>query len=195
MIIGITGGTGCGKTTLLDVIRQQGGMVLDCDAIYHELLRTDGALLDSIEAHFPGTVKNGCLDRKRLGEIVFGDEAALLMLNEITHTAVKQEVVRRLEKNPTLAAIDAIGLFESGLAQMCDITVAVTAPIEDRVKRLMAREGISEAYVKKRIAAQHSEQWFLERCDYSLENDGQLDAFATKCLAFLERLRIIEEKR
>ena len=195
MIIGITGGTGCGKTTLLDVIRQQGGMVLDCDAIYHELLRTDGALLDSIEAHFPGTVKNGCLDRKRLGEIVFGDEAALLMLNEITHTAVKQEVVRRLEKNPTLAAIDAIGLFESGLAQMCDITVAVTAPIEDRVKRLMVRDGISEAYAKKRIAAQHSEQWFLERCDYSLENDGQLDAFATKCLAFLERLRIIEEKR
>ena len=59
MIIGITGGTGCGKTTLLGAIRARGGLVLDCDAIYHELLRTDKALLAAIEARFPGTVEDG----------------------------------------------------------------------------------------------------------------------------------------
>ena len=80
MIIGITGGTGCGKTTLLDVIREAGGTVLDCDAIYHDLLKTDGALLEAIEARFPGTVENGTLQRKKLGAIVFGDEEALQAL-------------------------------------------------------------------------------------------------------------------
>ena len=73
-IIGITGGTGCGKTTLLRAIEAKGGLVLDCDAIYHQLLRTDKAMLAAIEARFPGTVENGELQRKKLGSLVFSDE-------------------------------------------------------------------------------------------------------------------------
>ena len=114
MILGITGGTGCGKTTLLNVLRDLGGLVLDCDAIYHELLQTDRDLLAAIEARFPGTVENGVLQRKKLGNVVFSDEKALLDLNRITHGAVKAEVLRRLAEKPSLAAIDAIGLFEEG---------------------------------------------------------------------------------
>ena len=190
-IIGITGGTGCGKTTLLRAIEAKGGLVLDCDAIYHQLLRTDKVMLAAIEARFPGTVENGELQRKKLGSLVFSDENSLLDLNKITHGAVKAEVLRRLESKPALAAIDAIGLFEGGLAELCDVTVAVTAPLEDRVKRLMARDGISEEYAKNRIAAQHTQDWFRERCDYELINDGELDAFATKCLAFLDKLGIM----
>ena len=130
MIIGITGGTGCGKTTLLNLIAAQGGLVLDCDAIYHQLLQKDHSLLQAIEDRFPGTVTDGALDRKKLGAIVFSDENALLDLNRITHSAVKKEVLRRLETRPRLAAIDAIGLFEGGLAEICDVTVAVIAPAE-----------------------------------------------------------------
>lgn len=192
MIIGITGGTGCGKTTLLNLIRQQGGIVMDCDAIYHELLKTDTAMLSAIDARFPGTVENGALNRKKLGAIVFSDDQALLDLNRITHSAVKQEVLRRLEGKAALAAIDAIGLFEGGLAQLCQVTVAVTAPVELRVTRLMARDGISEEYARKRIAAQHSEEWFREQCDHILENDGTIDAFRAKCVAFLESLGIMK---
>ena len=192
MIIGITGGTGCGKTTLLNLIRQQGGTVMDCDAIYHELLQTDTDMLSAIDARFPGTVENGALNRKKLGAIVFSDEQALLDLNRITHSAVKKEVLHRLEGKPALAAIDAIGLFEGGLAQLCQVTVAVTAPVELRVKRLMARDGISEEYARKRIAAQHSEEWFREQCDHILENDGTIDAFRAKCVAFLESLGIMK---
>ena len=107
MILGITGGTGCGKTTLLKTIEEKGGLVLDCDAVYHELLTRDNHLLSAIEARFPGTVEGGVLQRKKLGSIVFSDEKALQDLNKITHGAIKAEVLRRLETAPKLAAIDA----------------------------------------------------------------------------------------
>ena len=193
MIIGITGGTGCGKTTLMSLIREQGGLVLDCDAIYHELLQTDKNMVSAIDARFPGVIEGGSLNRKKLGAIVFADEEALLDLNRITHAAVKQEVLRRLEMKPVLAAIDAIGLFEGGLAQLCDVTVAVTAPVEDRVRRLMQRDSISEEYARIRINAQHEESWYRDRCNYVLENNATIDAFATKCLAFLHTLGIMKE--
>lgn len=191
MIIGITGGTGCGKTTLLRAIEEAHGLVLDCDAIYHELLTSDPRLPAAIENRFPGTVENGVLQRKKLGALVFSDPAALEDLNAITHSAVKAEVLRRLEEKPALAAIDAIALFEGGLAELCDLTVAVTAPAEDRVRRLMARDGISEEYARKRIAAQHDEAWFRSRCDRILENTGSKEDFQEKCLAFLQESDII----
>ncbi|MBE6959885.1 MAG: dephospho-CoA kinase [Ruminococcaceae bacterium] len=191
MIIGITGGSGCGKTTLLTVIEEMGGLILDCDAIYHGLLQTDSSLLEAIEARFSGTVRGGVLDRKALGNIVFAEEAALADLNRITHSAVRAEVLRLLAVQPQLAAIDAIGLFEGDLATLCDVTITVTAPEEDRVRRLMERDGITEDYAKKRIAAQHPESWFREKCDYALQNDGTQAQFREKCLAFLHSLDIM----
>ena len=193
MILGITGGTGSGKTTLLGILQAHGALVLDCDEIYHRLLDTDPALLAAIENRFPGTVENGQLQRKKLGAVVFSDEAALLDLNRITHGAVRQEVLRLLENRPALAAIDAIGLFEGGLGELCDLTIAVTAPVEDRVRRLMARDGISEAYARARIAAQKDEDWFREKCDCILENTGTEPQFREKCLAFLCGRGIITE--
>lgn len=191
MIIGITGGTGCGKTTLLQCIEEEGGLILDCDAIYHRLLETDATLLAAIEDRFPSVVKNGTLQRKKLGNIVFSDENALSDLNKITHTAVKSEVLRQLSAGPKLAAIDAIGLFEGDLAALCDVTVAVTAPVEDRVRRLMLRDGISEEYARKRVAAQRSNAEFSAMCQHTLENNGDICDFRSKCLAFLAELGII----
>ena len=185
MIIGITGGTGCGKTTLLKEIEARGGLVLDCDRVYHELLTRDDFLLKAIEARFPGVVEEGTLQRKRLGAIVFADAQALADLNTITHGAVKAEVVRRLETAPALAAIDAIALFEGGLAELCHVTVAVTAPEEQRVARLMIRDGISEEYARNRVRAQKDSDWFSERCDYTLENSGTPEEFRKICRNWL----------
>ena len=193
MILGITGGTGCGKTTLLKVIAENGGLVLDCDAIYHELLASDTGLLAALETRFPGTVENGVLQRKKLGAIVFSDEKTLESLNKITHGAIKAEVLRRLENSPKLAAIDAIALFEGGLAELCHMTVAVTAPEEVRIQRLMCRDNISEDYARSRIAAQHDENWFRQHCDCTLENNGTEIQFREKCLAFLKNRDIIEK--
>jgi len=195
VIIGITGGSGSGKTTLLDTIKNIGGTVIDCDAEYHRLLKYDHTLLRAIETRFPGTVENGTLNRKELGNIVFSDEKALQDLNAITHCAVKQEVLRLIPPEPSLVAIDAIGLFEGGLAELCDVTVAVTAPLEDRIRRLMGRDCITAEYAKSRISAQHSDGWFREKCDQILVNDGNIETFKTKCLAFLFSLGIMKENQ
>lgn len=192
MIIGITGGTGSGKTTLLHELKKLGALVLDCDAIYHQLLVSDPALLADIEARFPGTVRDGVLHRKQLGAIVFSDPHALQDLNRITHTAIHAEVLRQLESKPDLAAIDAIGLFESGLDALCDITVAVTAPEDVRVRRLVERDRISPEYAQSRITAQHNDDWFQQKCGYVLENNTDQPAFQTKCLAFLTELGIMK---
>ncbi len=191
MIIGITGGTGCGKTTALRAFQELGGQVLDCDEIYHSLLAADRDLLRNIENRFPGTVTGDCLDRKKLGTMVFADPTALADLNRITHSAVKQEILRQIADQTGPIAIDAIGLFEGGLAELCDVTVAVVAPEECRASRLMAREGISEAYARSRIAAQRSQQEFEALCDRVLYNDGTRAEFYQKCLAFFRGLGIM----
>ena len=192
MIIGITGGTGCGKTTALEVISQLMGVVLYCDAIYHDLLKTNRDLLGQIAARFPGTVENSQLLRKKLGQVVFSDPQALSDLNGITHRFVCQAVKEALKDRPPLAAIDAIALVESGLSRLCDVTVAVTAPVEVRVARLMVRDSIPESYARARIAAQPSEDFFRTNCDYVLENNGTSQEFREKCLAFFSGLDIMK---
>lgn len=190
MILGITGGTGSGKTTLLTVAKALGFQVLDCDEIYHQLLETDRNLLEAIETRFPGVVQEGRLQRKKLGARVFADPQALEDLNTITHSAIRQAVEAGLQND---TAIDAIALFESGMDALCDVTVAVVAPEELRVQRLMAREGITEDYARSRIAAQPPESFYRERCDYVLENTGEITQFQGKCLAFFHRLGIMKE--
>ncbi len=193
MIVGITGGTGCGKTTALQVFGELGGAILDCDEIYHRLLKEDKKLLSAIENRFPGTVTDGVLNRKKLGRIVFDDASALSELNTITHSAVKAEVMRLMEHENRHIAIDAIGLFESGLADLCDTTVAVTAPEDCRAQRLMKRENITRDYAIARISAQKAQEDFVAKCRYTLVNDGTEEEFRQKCLAFFGGLGIIEK--
>ena len=195
MIVGITGGSGSGKTTALKVLESFDAVILDCDAIYHELLKTDQALLRAIETRFPGTVVNGVLQRKRLGQIVFAHPEALSDLNRITHSAVIDEVRKHLGGPEKLVAIDAIALFESGLDALCHVTVAVTAPLDIRVERLMARDNISKEYALSRIQAQPSDEAFAQKCDHTLVNDGTEESFREKCLAFFTRWGIIKENQ
>ena len=176
-VIGITGPTGAGKTTVLNVLKELGGCILDADAVYHEILDSDFTLRYLLEERFgPLTREDGAIDRKKLGAIVFHDPAALAELNRIAHGRVVVAISERLGQAQNLgvqiAAIDAIALFESGAAELCRTTVAVTARSEVRVRRIMAREGISEEYARARVAAQKPDQWFEERCDHVLRNDG-----------------------
>ena len=191
--IGITGPTGSGKTTLLERIRARGGCILDLDAVYHELLQSSEALRSALDARFPGVIRDGALDRKALGAIVFADEAALRDLNEITGGFILAETDRRLaearEAGVPVAAIDAINLLKGTLPERCDTTIAVIAPVEVRVQRLMVRDGITEEYARLRISAQEPDSYFTERCEHTLVNDGMTrEAFGERCDALLDQL-------
>lgn len=184
-IIGITGGTGCGKTTALETIEEMGGLVIDCDALYHELLLNSAPMREEINARFPGALSPGGGDTKALGEIVFSDPEALRELNAITHRFVGEALMSRLmdfaKNGGELAAVDAIALVEGGAASFCKSTVGIIAPTELRIKRLMDRESISREYAQLRIDAQKPNEYFEAVCDHTIMNDGTKEAFAEKC--------------
>ncbi len=194
-ILGITGGTGSGKTTLLKEAEALGALCIDCDRLYHGLLTTDKGLLADIAGRFPDAVEDGVLHRKKLGNLVFSDENALLALNEITHKVVRREVMRILSQSEApFAVIDAIALFEGGLAALCDTTVAVTAPEHLRIERLMRRDGISRAYAQRRIRAQKSDAEFSALARHTLHNGGSAGEFTEACKQFLKGVFTMEEK-
>ena len=171
-VFGITGGTGCGKTTALLALEQLGVHIIDCDAVYHRLLQTSTDMLRAIDLTFPGVVENGVLQRKKLGAHVFSNPDALQLLNNITGKFVLEAVTQELDSHPGQpCAIDAIGLLESGLAELCTVTVAVTASEDVRAVRLMKREGISEEYARLRIRAQKPNAYFSDACTLTLCND------------------------
>ena len=193
-VIGITGPTGAGKTTALNELVKLGGCIYDADAVYHDLLKHNADLLRELEDRF-GTLtdEQGDFQRKKLGAIVFADPEALADLNKISHryvVAAIQEQLEEAEKQGIpCSAIDAIALFESGLDKLCRATVAITAPPEIRVRRIMAREGISEEYARSRVAAQNPDEFFTSQCGYTLVNDcAAPEEFASRAKALFESI-------
>ena len=175
-VIGLTGGTGSGKTTVLHALEADGVLGLDCDELYHRLLEEGGPMMDELRSRFSGAFSGGSFDRKALGRIVFSDAEALRDLNAITHRYVREEVLRLLRAHArnggTRAAIDAVELIESGLGDLCSFTVGVVADPEKRAERVMARESVDRSYVLARIAAQKGDEYYEKHCTYVIRNDG-----------------------
>ncbi|MEG1988310.1 MAG: L-threonylcarbamoyladenylate synthase [Oscillibacter sp.] len=197
VILGLTGGTGAGKTSALQAIGDLGGVVIDCDALYHELLDTDGELRDTIARSFPGAfTAEGKLDRQKLGHEVFADKERLEDLNAIAYRFMLPALRSRLGEKP-LYAIDAINLLEGGLNALCDRTVAITAPLELRVRRIVNRDKIDERYARLRVSAQKPDEFYREKCDCELNNAADTaEAFRAEARSFFAKLieQIKEEK-
>lgn len=191
LVVGITGPTGAGKTTVLRTLEQLGGCVLDCDAIYHEMLRTDTALRQALTDAFGDVfTSGGQLNRQKLGTLVFGDAAQLTRLNAIIYTHLPRELTRRMDASPApVIGIDAINLVESGLSKLCDRTLAVIAPAEDRVHRIMVRDNIAENYARLRVAAQKDDDFYRAHCTDVLVNTfATPEEFQTAALDFFRKI-------
>lgn len=191
-LIGITGGSGCGKSTALSVLEEFGALIIDADKVYHKLLNTSADMLKEINERFPGTVKDGTLDRKALGAIVFNDDKALLELNVITHKYVDMESLWQIREHAMnggkAAAMDAIELLTCETGKMCGIKLAVTAPREKRAERIMSRDGIDMQQAMLRIDAQKPDSYFIRNCTHTLVNDADEDTFREKCRLFFKEI-------
>lgn len=199
IILGVTGGTGAGKSSALQALRDLGGSVIDCDAVYHRVLNDSEDFKNAINVRFPGVFNaDGQLNRKKLGQEVFAKRDRLDQLNTIVYRFLLPELEALVEASEGLCALDAINLFESGLDRLCDRTVAVTAPTELRVKRIMARDHITEQYARLRIGAQKQDEYYRGKCDCELNNATESpEEFRRDAYLFFERLveAIQEEKR
>ena len=184
-ILGLTGGSGTGKSAACTAFARLGCGVIDADATYRTLCDTCEPMLKEIQ-NVCGDVfsTDGKLDRKKLGAIVFADAQKLQQLNAITHPYIRQaarDAFAAYSKRGCLLCIyDAPVLFEGQMETLCDKTCAVLAARNTRIARIVARDAITEEYAALRIDAQKDDAFYRERCDYIVQNDADLDTLYTQ---------------
>lgn len=185
-VFGITGSSGSGKTTVLSWLKKKGAYVIDCDALYHEMLHTHKPMLSALYERFPEAFdKEESLDRSRLAALVFSDPKALMELNAITHRYIEEEIRRHLEIAALggwkLAAVDAVELVSSGISACCDHTVAVLSDREKRLERIMRRDGLDRKEAERRIDAQKPDSYYEANSDLVLHNDADREVLENEC--------------
>ena len=160
-IIGLTGGTGCGKSTVCLVLKEYNSFIIDADNISHNIIKRDKEAYFEIVKHFGKDILNSEneIDRKKLGNIVFNNKNELYCLNKITHKYILEEIKNEinLAKNKGLfdyIVIDAPLLIETNLHKIVDIVWIVHCSLQTRLDRLKKRDGLSEDILLKRINSQ-----------------------------------------
>ena len=193
MLIGLTGMSGAGKSTVAALFEKKGFRIIDCDALVHSLyedIRYARLVSDAFGEEY---IREGRVDRKKLGALVFSDADALKKLNETVSPFIMHAVTERImeARNDELSTVlDAPLLFEYGLEAYCDCVIGVTVDIETAVKRLSVRDRRSEEELRARLRSQHGIAFFREHCDYILENDGDGEMLSAALDEILEKIYI-----
>lgn len=173
-IIGITGVSGSGKTTISKMIQQQcEAEVIDADKIAKDLTQGDTEYLQEIVAEFGEKIldENQKLKRQELANIIFKDKAKKERLDKLTQKYVVEEIKRRIEESKAqLIILDVPLLFESKLNEICNITIGVIVNQQEEIKRICARDNITVEQAIARLKNQHNNEFFIENCDYIVEN-------------------------
>lgn len=180
MIIGLTGQTGAGKSTVSEIFGKSGFALIDADQIARKVVEPGMPCLAELFDYFGDAVRNpdGTLNRKALAKIVFTDEKKLESLNSITHPFITEEIFRQInaygQAGRPLILLDAPTLFESRASDFCDMIISVLAPPEMRCERIMKRDGITEEAAHERMNAQLPEEFFIQHSDYVIRNRSDL---------------------
>lgn len=179
--IGLTGQTGAGKSYVCKKLQSRGFSVIDCDEAVKNIYERNSDLAEKLASIFGDEIlADGKIDKKALGRIVFSDSEKLKKLDETVHPYVMAECAK---KATFPCVLDAPQLFEAGAEKVCYKTVAVLANEETRLKRILARDGITADEAKKRMNSQHSEEFFISHCDCVIyNNNDDIDAQTDKLL-------------
>lgn len=174
-LIGLTGNIGCGKSTVARMLAELGAEIIDADKLVHQLMEPGTGCWRAIIEQFGPTIlrPNGTVDRKRLGEIVFRDPAALARLEAILHPAVRKLAEERIAASPRrVVVLEAIKLIEGGWHRRADSVWVVTCRRDQQIKRLMRTRGLSLAEAELRVDAQDPASEKLRHASVVIDNSG-----------------------
>lgn len=195
-VIGLTGGTGSGKSTVSAYLKKRGCCIIDADEIARQLTSPGGEALDPIREKFGDYVfyDDGTLDRKKLGNIVFKDEEKLKILEEITTKIVIRKITDKIHQMKEsgyegIVILDAPLLFEFGMEGLADENWLVICDRERRIKRLENRDGLSRREITDRMANQLSDEKKMDMADQSIDNSGSIDDLYCKIDQLIERIK------
>ena len=193
-VLGVTGGSGSGKTVVCRILKEQGGKIIDADKITRKLQEPGRPVYCDIRAFFGDDIlaEDGAIDRKKLGAIVFADRTQRGVLNRIVHTSVSEEIKKRVAQyreqgDVPFAVLDVPIPVEDGFFDTADCIWAVSANDDLRIARLMKRMGISEQEAERRLAAQMTNREYEELADVTILNESDV--------AELKKLVLFELKR
>lgn len=193
-VIGLTGGIASGKSTVSAWLRQWGAHIVDADAISRETTKKGGQGYLAIKARFGQDMlrPDGELDRRKLGGIVFADEGKRRELEGILHPIVIEETKREMElaraQGCAVCVLDVPLLFESGMERLCDETWVVYVPRQEQLRRVMARDGLTEQQAQARIDSQMPLSEKLARADRAVDNSGSMERTREQLRALWEEL-------
>lgn len=194
-VIGLTGGTGSGKSTVSTYLREKGCCIIDADKISRELTAKGGDAIEPIRAKFGDGVffEDGSLHRKKLADIVFNDKEKLKVLEEITTQNVIRIVTEKIEElrkigDKRIVILDAPLLFECGMNGFADENWLVICDKESRIKRLMKRDGLERHSIMDRMANQLSDEEKLLMADVVIDNSGSLNELYSRIDRLIERV-------
>ena len=194
-VIGLTGGTGSGKSTVAAYLKGKGCHIIDADKISRELTAKGGEALGAIMSAFGQDVflEDGILDRKKLGTIVFNDTQKLKILEEIITRKVIELTLQRIAKlkvqgNESIVVLDAPLLFECGMNDCTDENWLVICEQEQRVNRLMKRDGMERQSIFDRMANQLRDDEKIILADYIIDNSGTLEELYRQIDSLIERV-------
>lgn len=194
-VIGLTGQSGAGKTTVSEVFRLNGFAVINCDIVARQVTEPGSECSKELAKHFPDCFDKAYkLDRQGLANEVFSDKAKLELLDGIVYPHINELIKQRiseLSEEYQYILLDAPTLFEAGADKLCDIIVAVTADKDARLQRITERDGISKELAEKRFSSQHSEEFFEKKCGYVIRNNGSREKAEKETL---EIIKLIKEK-
>lgn len=178
-VIGLTGNIATGKSAVMRLAAERGALTIDADRVVHELLDGDAAIQTAVAEAFGPEMRraDGRIDRSALGQLVFGEPAALRRLEGLLHPAVRAEIVRRVAAtDASIVMIEAIKLLEGPLAAVCDQVWATTCARATQLERLRVCRGLDEAAAVARVDAQSPQEAKIARADVVIDTDGPLRA-------------------
>jgi dephospho-CoA kinase len=194
-IIGLTGQSGAGKTTVCGIFREMGFAVIVADELSREVTKAGSPCLSELAEVFGSEIirGNGELDRRRLADITFGDKVQLKRLGVIIYPYINEvflrEINRLSEAGETYIIYDAPTLFESRADGLCDLIISVTATEAHRAERVKRRDNITDEEIKKRFESQHSEQYFIKKADFYIKNNKTEEELVEKAREVADKIR------